>query len=985
MAGLSAWCRRRPDAVAVWALVLLALGTQARAFLPGRVLSPADALFTAFPWRALRPGSVAVNPVLTDVTFQIHPWLLHVAGEIGHGHFPLWNQSVFTGAPLFANPNSAVLFPLNALAYVLPIGLALALGAAVKVLVAGLGMYWLLRLLVVGPLGAFAGAAGFMLNGALVVWLQYPVGSAIALLPLLLALSEWLRQRPGGGPVVALGCAVALDVFAGYPPIALLGVLAAALWALARSPGAPGGPRFLLRWVAGIALGAALATVQLLPFLEYMRESAIYAYRLEWKPVLSLPPRTAIVFLMPHYYGGPADFWGPLNFNEITTSVGLLPWVALPAALVGGWRQPGTRFFALLGGLAAAILYGVPLLAPALAALPVVSLTISLRVAPLLILALSALGGLGVDAVVRRAGESSRALRWAVAAGLSVIALLALASVLDDYATSVRARMAVPLALQYLAFVALSTAMALLLLRGAGGGLAHSRWSLALILLQLASTLPLAAGYNPVMEARWLYPSTPAIEHLRRESARDPGRVLLQANLAMLYGLSDPSGYDGMTPRRLERLVRPGGGLTLLGNGSLTVADIWGSPVVDLLGVRRVLVPPGITVAGPGYALEYDGADARVYRNEGALPRAFLVPSARCVDDATALRLIAARRVDFSQEVLLAGCERAQAPGLPATQSRAVIRRDEPSRVTIEAAADAPSYLVLTDTWFPGWRASVDGSPEPVLRANHALRAVALQPGAHRVDFEYRPESFRVGLWVSLAAAATALGLVAAPRRRPRRQAALEGPQGPRQRAGEWAALGLVVAVLLGGGMLLTPPGPTLPPAPFDFVVSPSTVREGVPAALHVRYHGREGQRASGPVELYIASLQGWESALFLTPAGAWSDRPVPCRRAQGLAGLAPIESPWPWERKVGSLRLALIVVDAGADPRSRSHWLFQPTLLTLDLRAGLTAGLRGSGTMVTLAGLGLSCLAGSALALRLAARRPQGAKAPESEARTRK
>ncbi|OGK85324.1 MAG: hypothetical protein A2X53_21455 [Candidatus Rokubacteria bacterium GWA2_70_23] len=976
MSRVSEWGRRRPDAAAGWALVLLAFGTQARAFLPGRVLSPADALVMFDPWKALAPGVEPANPVLTDVSLLFHPWLVWVTREISQGHLPLWNPQVFTGAPLLANPNFAVLFPTNALAYLLPFGLALALGAALKLLTAGLGMYWFLRLLALGPLGAFTGALAFMLSGPLVVWLQYPYGSAIALLPVLLALTERLRQRPGGGPVVGLACAVVLDIFAGYPPIGLLGALTASAWALVRAHGAPGGLRFLLRFAAGMGLGIALAAVQLLPFVEYMRESAVYAYRLEWKPVLSLPPRAAIVFLMPYYYGGPRDFWGPWNFNEITTSVGLLPWVALPAALVGAWRRPGTRFLAALGALVAAILYGVPGLAPALATLPGVSLAISLRVAPLLTLALGALCGIGVDAVRRDAGGSSRAVRWAPAAALAALALLSLASVLDDYATSVRAGMKLPLALQYVWFLALSTGLTLLLLRGPGPGAATARRALGLVALQLASTLPLAVGYNPVMESRWLYPSTPAIEHLKRESARDPGRVLLQANLGMLYGLSDPSGYDGMTPRRFEQVVRPGGGLTFLGNGSLTVADVWASPVVDLLGVRRVLVPPGITVAGRGYVLEYDGADARVYRNDGALPRAFVVPVGRCLGDAAALGLIAARAVDFRREVLLAGCERAPEAAPRAKEWNAAMRRGEASRVVIEATTDAPAYLVLTDTWYPGWRVSVDGAEQPMLRANYAFRAVRLGPGAHEVAFEYRPASVRIGLAVSLAAAAVAVGLVLGSRRLGHRRREPQGQPEPRRRAG-WVALALLLSALVAGALLLGSPGPTLPRAPFDFEVVPSTVREGVPATIRVRHRGPGRPEGSRPLDLYIAALQGWESAVFLTPEGAWSARPEPYRRAPSLAGLAPVEAPWPWERTVGSLRLALIVVEAGADPRSRSHWLFQPVLMAVDLKASMTSDFGRARAAAVLGMVGLLTI-GAVLGVARCAR----ALSPPSEPR---
>ena len=64
-----------------------------------------------------------------------------------------------------------------------------------------------------------------------------------------------------------------------------------------------------------------------------------------------------------------------------------------------------------------------------------------------------------------------------------------------------------------------------------------------------------------------------------------------------------------------------------------------------------------------------------------------------------------------------------------------------------------PGYLVLTDTYYPGWQATVDEEPAQILAADHAFRAVALGPGEHMVIFEYTPLSFRIGAWTSLAAA----------------------------------------------------------------------------------------------------------------------------------------------------------------------------------------------------------------------------------------
>jgi len=78
--------------------------------------------------------------------------------------------------------------------------------------------------------------------------------------------------------------------------------------------------------------------------------------------------------------------------------------------------------------------------------------------------------------------------------------------------------------------------------------------------------------------------------------------------------------------------------------------------------------------------------------------------------------------------------------------------QDAPNRVTIRAALDAPGYLVLSDTWYPGWRATVNGEPADILRANYAFRAVWLEAGERVVEMTYHPASALAGGAVSLAA-----------------------------------------------------------------------------------------------------------------------------------------------------------------------------------------------------------------------------------------
>jgi uncharacterized membrane protein YfhO len=83
----------------------------------------------------------------------------------------------------------------------------------------------------------------------------------------------------------------------------------------------------------------------------------------------------------------------------------------------------------------------------------------------------------------------------------------------------------------------------------------------------------------------------------------------------------------------------------------------------------------------------------------------------------------------------------------------------QPERVVIEVSSRYDGVLVLADSWFPGWEATVDGVSTQILRANLLLRAVAIPAGNHRVVFEYDPASFRLGVFISAFAFLIAVSL----------------------------------------------------------------------------------------------------------------------------------------------------------------------------------------------------------------------------------
>jgi uncharacterized membrane protein YfhO len=91
--------------------------------------------------------------------------------------------------------------------------------------------------------------------------------------------------------------------------------------------------------------------------------------------------------------------------------------------------------------------------------------------------------------------------------------------------------------------------------------------------------------------------------------------------------------------------------------------------------------------------------------------------------------------------------------------------RDDADEVVLSTESTSPAYLVLADTFYPGWQAAVDGAPAPIFPADVGFRAVAVPAGTHTVRFVYRPRSVGAGLLVAGVAVAAAVLMIRRERR----------------------------------------------------------------------------------------------------------------------------------------------------------------------------------------------------------------------------
>ncbi len=216
----------------------------------------------------------------------------------------------------------------------------------------------------------------------------------------------------------------------------------------------------------------------------------------------------------------------------------------------------------------------------------------------------------------------------------------------------------------------------------------------------------------------------PSAEGVLEFIAQSRGALVPQRHVE--EGLLAAEGYGTPEPERTDELLERGG------EGALDLASVqW--------------------VVREGHAPE---------RNPDPLPRAHWVGGAGRYTDGEALDAIARNDGVLRTRAMLAegGDDSLESD----CQSPPVeFLRDEPRVVEVALSACGPGYLLLADRHYPGWRATLDGAEVPILRADFAVRAVALPAGGHHVvRFEYRPWSARAGALVSAAALALAAALL---------------------------------------------------------------------------------------------------------------------------------------------------------------------------------------------------------------------------------
>jgi len=784
-----------------WPIILIAFLVVVffwKFFFRGLIPFPADFVVGVYyPWLDYNwgfPTGVPVkNPLLADVPSFIYPLKSYVADLLNQGKMPLWNPLQFGGYPLLANFQSGVLNPTNLLYLFLSKPQAWAWQVMLQPFLIAIFTYLFLRNLPLSKISSLFGATIFAFSGFSLIWLEYVTqGYVIAFIPLLLfLLDKWLeKKRLAWGLFFSL--ALSLQVFMGYPQVTIytLALVLFYFWFRLEFKILSINSAKTHFWLGGwVLLGLALSASQLIPGWELLTLSQRVGEGVTGGfEIAFLPWRQLVSLIAPDFFGNPAthNYWGPGDYTNGAGYSGIVGLILALAAVF--WSKKRKLIYFFCGLLVASFVLALPTpLARLISETGLLGMkaAAATRILCLANLSVAVLAALAIESLLQ---EKKKIKTLGVPLFFVLIILGLMIGIFLARQTMITS-MIEPMGHSGQEFIESWTANLKISLRNLVLPLFFSVALFVLLWLAKIRFLRKLAiwsifflltfelfrfgwKYTPFSESRIIFPTTPVIEFLQKQEK--PVRIntgdAIPISMWMPYGLESASGYDAVYPQRWAQLINViNGGRATRMMGRYGAIERYDSRIFDLtnscylLSVKQVkkdgrVVPDKAGEPGRLFQLTklekvFEDGTVEVLENKECLPRAWMADDYQVeTDEEKILNLLNNSEFNLNKKIVLEEellFQREEKKEI-SEEGKLVWRKDKPIEKIVQVETINPGFLFLANSYYPGWKAFIDGKETKIYRADFAFQAIFMPRGKHTACFIYDPQSFKIGAAISL-------------------------------------------------------------------------------------------------------------------------------------------------------------------------------------------------------------------------------------------
>lgn len=724
-------------------------------FIGGKVPFPSDFQVNSFsPWSSYPEFAGPVkNNAQPDIITQIYPWRHFTIEQLKLGELPLWNPYSFSGTPHLANYQSVALSPFNIL-FFLPLSFVDVWSVLVLLqpLLAGVSMLLFARSLGIGRVGSSISAVSFMFCSFIVTWMGYgTLPFAIAFLPLALFAVEKFFKTMKSIYGALLSITIAFSFLSGHFQISLYFLLAVVLYLLFKSLFVEKSGRVRL-FIFSLS-GVLLAMPQIVPTIEFYTESVRSGIfmKAEIIPWGYLP-----TFLAPDYFGNPVtrnDWFG--HYAEWGGYAGAGVFI-LALLSVLGKKTKTIWFFIVLLLLSVFLAYNTPLISLLVSLkIPVLSTSAASRIIVLASFSLALLAGFGYDMLPQLFKNKRLLIMWVFVSGLVVVAMMLGAFIgIGDSTNRMTAikNSVIPLGVA-----------GVVVIGGIVIAFTNKKFiqivGLFILLLISFEMYRFATKWQAFDPKERVFAVVSSTEFLSKDFGADRVIGNYGAENDVYYSLQNVGGYDPLYPARYGEFVK------FVETGKLLPGDRsvvnfprngkYSSTAVNLLGARYIVEKNSDYNMAWGFPFSlypegtfekvYDDGKISAFKNFQAFPRANVVSVA--IKETDKEKILEGM---FGSNLLKTAFVEKDVALAPSASGTAEIVSYTPNRITINALTNGATLLVLSDNFYPGWKASVNGKDAEILRTNYTFRGVVIPEGKSSIEFNYLPQSLIIGTYLAL-------------------------------------------------------------------------------------------------------------------------------------------------------------------------------------------------------------------------------------------